>query len=519
MSRKKKIWKSQIKVFVMVVILMGVFSTTVYAAMTAPSKPIGTDDGIIKCAASGAVGVMVEMLGGDLVSASQIHLDTNNMPLFMPVFGTANNENPDPWLYNAYYNVISNKDVTNATSVGWGGTTGPGSLDTTITNSTIPLLINRPDFVTATSTDVATFVDAIKQTESYAPYYGIGAGMADPQQIMATVTAYAKGMQEVIDNSNGKLKARYGSPVVKAADFCEFYNRTMDYCNKEIQKLNLEKVKVINVSGVSNNEWAVQSKEAADIFNEYIKKAAGTPIGQTDGIMTTSELLDADYLLVGSIVIKTAIETAFDNAGYTAIDIPKIYVIPRGVYLWSVRSPEGALTVPWLTSLFYPSLSDHPEINPVYTTAYYYSKFYHYTGNLEEIVGIVLTDVSLPGGLTVDLSNWDSSIVPGMTYEKSTESSKTDDSQVTTEPSTDNIADASDKDTESPKENTSGTSISTSDKTGASDAVEALTESDTGSEGAHGAPKTGYIDIIAILSLLGAVASLVVFKGLRYKKQ
>lgn len=414
MSKRTKIWMYPVKVFIVVMILISVVGTSVFAAMTAPSKPISTEDGIIKCAANGAVGVMVEMLGGDMVSASQIHLDTNNMPLFMPVFGSANNQVPDPWLYNAFYNTASKQDVTNASSAGWGGLSGPGSLDTTVVNGTIPLLINRPDFIAAAATDVASFVDSINQTESYSPYYGVGAGMANPQQIMATVTSYAKGMQEVIDKSNGKLKARYGNPVDIASKFSAFYSGVMDYCNQKIKELNLDTVKVINISGVSNSEWAVQSAEAVDIFNEYIKKAGGTPIGQTDGIMTTSELLGAKALLVGSIALKTSVETAFDNAGYTAAQIPKIYVIPRGVYLWSVRSPEGALTVPWLTSLFYPELADRPEINPVYTTAYYYSNFYHYTGNLEEIIGVVLTNVSLAEGVTVDLSNWDSSIVPGV---------------------------------------------------------------------------------------------------------
>ena len=393
--------------------LVLLLSTPLYAAMPAPTAPISANDKVIKCAGAGATGVMIEMLGGNLVGAAAVHLSPERMPLFLPVFGTANNAAPDPWLYNAYYNLSANIPTMKASSEAYVATSGPGSLDTeTIIRGTIPLLVNRPHFILSAAETVAPFVEEIAKTESYAPSYGVGAGMANPEQIMATITSYAEGMQAVIDGSKGKLKGRYGNPVDIAADFADFYTTTMTYCGETVANLNKEVVKAITITGQSNDEWSVQDGSSSDIFNEYIKAAGGLPIGQTDTVMTTTELLEADVLLVSSAALKTALLSAFDKAGLKASELPSIYMIPTGVYGWNLRSPEGALTTPWLTSIFYPELAGLPEINPVYTTAYFYSNFYHYTGNLEEILGIVLTENSLPSGVSVDLSSWDASVTP-----------------------------------------------------------------------------------------------------------
>lgn len=397
--------------FILMVFLTG---STIFAAMTAPSKPIDTTDNVIKCAGAGATGVMIEMLGGNLVGAASVHLNTNSMPLFMPVFGTANNSNPDPWLYNAYYNTVSSKKVSNASVEAYKAANGPGTLDTTtIINGTIPILVNRPDFIIGTESDLSKFIKEINNgksptsSEYYTPFFGTGAGMANPQQIMDTVSSYAKGMQSVIDKSNGTIKGRYGNPTQIAEDFRDFYGGMMNFCTAKVASLKVNAVKAITVTGITNAEWSVQSGKAEDIFNEYIKAAGGVAIGQEDLVMTTKELLEADVLLCANTAIRTALLTSFDNAGYSLTQIPKLYVIPKGVYGWNLRSPEGALATPWLTSVFYPQLSK--IINPVYVTAYFYSNYYHYTGNLEEIIGVVLTSTCLPEGISVDLSSWDGS--------------------------------------------------------------------------------------------------------------
>ncbi len=412
-------FKKQIAFLAAVAVLGTSIIIPASAEMLPPSNPTSTDSNVIKVAGSGATGVMLEMLGGNLVGADAVHLSTAKMPLFMPVFGTDNNDTPDPYLYNAFYNtaVTDDEKVENASQTAYQSVSGPGALITEAdSDGIIPMLKFRPDFIIGSSTDetLKACIDAVPDEENYNPVLGVGQGMADPEQIMATIKSFAEGMQSVIDNSDEKIVGRYGDPADIAEDFCEFYNRTMNYCEEKVASLNKEKVKVINVTGISSSEWAVQYGGAEDIYNRYIEKAGGTPIGQEDLVMTTHELTQADILLASNNDIKTELEKAFDSAGYSSSEIPSIYVTPRGVYGWQLRSPEGALTVPWLTSIFYPELANNEEINPVYTTAYFYKKYYHYTGKLEELIGTVLTSNSLPESLSVDLSDWDDTIIPGV---------------------------------------------------------------------------------------------------------
>lgn len=381
-------------------------TSVVFSAVNTPTQPRSTDDSVIRCAGNGATGVMIETLGGNLVGAGSAHLSLTGMPLFMPVFGTDNNQNPDPWVYNYFYNTTATTKVTNASTVaygsGTGGTSGPGGLDTTLNaDGIIPMFVNKPDLIVGSEAEIGSYA----ATAGCKPLYVSGPGMENPEQILGTVKAIAAGMQKVIDNSNGKLKARYGNPTEVADKFGYFYLGMINKCTKETDNYrtahnNMAKPKVINVTGTSGSDWTVQAGAAKDIFVEYIKAAGGDPIGQTDGVMTTAELAAANVIVTRNN--KQAVLKAFSDAGYKEDQIPRIYSIPTGVYLWSVRSCEGALTTPWLTGLFYPELAN--EINPVYTTAYFYSNYYHYTGKLESLIGVVLNSDSFDG--KVDLTNY-----------------------------------------------------------------------------------------------------------------
>ena len=66
-----------------------------------------------------------------------------------------------------------------------------------------------------------------------------------------------------------------------------------------------------------------------------------------------------------------------------AIKNKRVYVVPTGVYLWSVRSAEGALQPLWLGKMLYPErfgdLSLEKEVK------YFYKEFYHYDVSDDEV--------------------------------------------------------------------------------------------------------------------------------------
>ena len=98
-------------------------------------------------------------------------------------------------------------------------------------------------------------------------------------------------------------------------------------------------------------------------------------------------LYDPDVIITNSPEGKAQIMKNTSFQGIKAVKNGKVFVVPSGVYLWSVRSAEGALQPLWLGKMIYPEL--FAELDLEQKTKEFYEKFYGYELNGDEVKNIL----------------------------------------------------------------------------------------------------------------------------------
>ena len=191
-----------------------------------------------------------------------------------------------------------------------------------------------------------------------------------------------------IQDSFSKIAEIWGEKSVKRArEFNEYFNDNVKFVSQKTANLTTKKrVLVLNYN--SGNFSTISSK---DIGAEYISVAGGTNL--------SSELSDADFKISKAIneeqdIIITNSQKSADaiakNASFAklkAVQNGQIFVVPSGVYLWSVRSAEGALYPLWLAKTFYPELFS--DLNLEQKTKEFYERFYNYKLSESELKEIL----------------------------------------------------------------------------------------------------------------------------------
>lgn len=103
-----------------------------------------------------------------------------------------------------------------------------------------------------------------------------------------------------------------------------------------------------------------------DIGAEYIKIAGGINLSSQDNEtdFKISKIINEEQIIIlnPDIIItnsREGKEKILKNPPFSNVKAVKngaVYVVPSGVYLWSVRSAEGALQPLWLAKIFYPEI-------------------------------------------------------------------------------------------------------------------------------------------------------------------
>ncbi|MDR3248825.1 MAG: hypothetical protein LBT39_08560, partial [Treponema sp.] len=70
----------------------------------------------------------------------------------------------------------------------------------------------------------------------------------------------------------------------------------------------------------------------------------------------------------------------------------KVYVCPYGIYLWSVRSGEGAMLPLWLGTKIYPERFSDIDMKNV--VQHFFNSFYNYDIPVAEIETVLAGDTS-----------------------------------------------------------------------------------------------------------------------------
>jgi iron complex transport system substrate-binding protein len=186
--------------------------------------------------------------------------------------------------------------------------------------------------------------------------------------------------------------------VEKADQFCKYYDNNIKYAS-DLTKTS-QKVRVFVASG-DGAKGAVTSIPGNDINTSYISAAGGIniiaekfPTTPTNGSVSVDfEFLikeQPEVIIANSKATYDYITDASNGSQWqelTAVKNKKVYLNPKGVYLWSVRSAEGALQPLWLVKTLHPEVTKELDIKQKLKE--FYKNYYYYDVTDEDIEAIL----------------------------------------------------------------------------------------------------------------------------------
>lgn len=184
-----------------------------------------------------------------------------------------------------------------------------------------------------------------------------------------------------------------GESVKKAEEFNAYFDESIKFARDKTAAIEPKKrVLVLNF-----NAGNLSTVGASDIGAEYIQIAGGinlsSELNETDFKIskTINEeqvvAFDPDAIVTYSAQGKEQIASNPAFKDIKAVKEGRIFIVPSGVYLWSVRSAEGALYPLWLGKILYPK--EFLDLNIERKTREFYEKFYGYELKDEELKEIL----------------------------------------------------------------------------------------------------------------------------------
>jgi iron complex transport system substrate-binding protein len=233
--------------------------------------------------------------------------------------------------------------------------------------------------------------------------YGPSSYFFDKQQIeqlnkagIAVVTIDKFSTVEQLQNSIKIIGEILGGDAVrKAKEFNQYYTYNIDKILDKTKNIQNKKT-VLPLSFYSGNFVTVNE---TDIGARYINIAGGELASKSydldsKGIMKMVNpeqvlIWNPDVIIANSILSKKEILKNPSFKTLKAVKNRQIYVVPSGVYLWSVRSAEGSLQPLWLAKVLYPKT--FKEIDLKKELKSFYNTFYNYDLDKNEIEEILHT--------------------------------------------------------------------------------------------------------------------------------
>lgn len=181
----------------------------------------------------------------------------------------------------------------------------------------------------------------------------------------------------------------------RAAEFVNYYKGNISDAQKRTAGVaDADRVGFLSLFYSADAYTTINGK---DICNEYIEAAGGINlakdyVAQAGGNALT---VDAEQVVAWNPqVIMTSSQSGRDHvladpalATVEAVKTGSVYVAPYGVYLWSVRSGEGAMLPLWLGTKMYPELFS--DIDMTALVKNFFNEYYNYDisdGELETVL-------------------------------------------------------------------------------------------------------------------------------------
>ncbi len=465
--------KSLISLTVALILILSMMSVVnaADATWTHPTSPMVVDENIVTVAAHRAAQTAPEFLGANLVasanlvdktgkSAAEILESAKTKPM-LGIFGSSANANPDPYIYNYFYNTYAaaNDRTLSADYVYDTASGSPFQADTTNVPEygTSISLVRRPDILFGTgASDDKTYVDLIADLpenkdddpdNDYDPRL-VAYQINTTYDMISALGNLAGAMQEVIVESNGVKSARYGDPTIIAGNYEKYIKGIQFYILSQLESKGVQKktVAIIDTndlgdgtftafdsnvsSGTAGSTRAAEYVETTtvNIIEKLNIKNVGTD--ETPAYkLTTQDLTQADVIFIAGTQGASMTEDDFvtmlvDTYKVDKDDIPTIYASnPDAVYGIIMNSTENALGFGVFQGFIY---FDDLGFNPIHAAAFFYENFYHLTdaNALQSAISANFQNASLPSRVTTDLSNYgakdfEAKLVEGMKhYEK-----------------------------------------------------------------------------------------------------
>lgn len=182
-----------------------------------------------------------------------------------------------------------------------------------------------------------------------------------------------------------------GDSVQRAQDFVDYWKaNTEDAQNRTANLSDDQKPTVLNLS-YSNGAYTTEA--GASLISSYIEAAGGVSLskdytsstqggggGKGKGGATVDEeqivTWNPDYIITYSADATQAVLGDAALADVTAVKEGHVYTSPKGLYLWSVRSGEGAMMAQWLGTKINPDLFSDVDMTQMVKD--FFKNYYNY---------------------------------------------------------------------------------------------------------------------------------------------
>ena len=169
----------------------------------------------------------------------------------------------------------------------------------------------------------------------------------------------------------------------RAQQFVEYYKQGIADAQQRASKLSDSEKHTVLQLNVSGDQYVCADDK--DISNAYYEAVGaknvaagfdGAQSGQYRSVDAEQIVKwDPEYIITMNTRVKDQILSDTALADVAAVKNGNVYVCPTALYLWCVRSAEGALMTPWLGSVMYPDLYADQDMTKVLQD--FYKDFYN----------------------------------------------------------------------------------------------------------------------------------------------
>lgn len=186
-------------------------------------------------------------------------------------------------------------------------------------------------------------------------------------------------VQEMKDNINKIAEILGGDAPQKAQRFCEYYQGNINKVTEATK--GIQEADRVKIMSLNNNAGALGTVNKTDICSVYMQAAGGINVAadaEAPNSISVENVVEwnPDVIITMTASSQKAIMEEKALQGVNAVKNGKVFIVPYGTYMWSVRSGEGAMMPLWLATIMYPDTFQDIDMQQVVKD--FFREFYAY---------------------------------------------------------------------------------------------------------------------------------------------